>query len=106
MRHARLLVHRLFLDGSEMRVRHGTVQLVERDPGSLDWEVVADSDRDVVMDMGRVDVEMVVVAGAERDGSVVLRDLRGAAAVVRFVGSTLVLRGDGPLEGADVAWPA
>lgn len=119
MRHARLVIHRLHLDGIEMPIRFGTVVAVARDDGRepltpgapadgldrfdgldhVDWEVVADGVSDYEGNMERHHVEVLCITGANDEGRLLLGDLSGDAVVVRYVERTVVLRGDGPLQG-------
>jgi hypothetical protein len=101
VRHSRLVIHRLLVDGVELVVRFGTLVVVERDGGELDWEVVAETTEEVVLDLGVHAVELLVVSGTSEDARVQFADLMGDAVVVRFAGPTVVLRGDGELEGFD-----
>ncbi len=103
VRHCRLVIHRLLLDGSELVVRFGTVVVAERDGGEIDWEVVADSTEAVVIDLGRHELELLVISGADSDGEVEFSQLMGRAMLVRFVDSTVVFRGDSQLVGFDTA---
>ncbi len=122
MRHARLVIHRLHLDGTELPIRFGTVVAVARDDApqstapnvgtdndsgdtdghgsnGVDWEVVADGMEDYEGAMQRHHVEALCIIGANDDGHLVLGELSGDAVVVRYVERTVVLRGDGPLLG-------
>jgi hypothetical protein len=95
------VIHRLLIDGAELVVRYGTVIVVERDGGRLDWEVVAETTDEVALDPGVRGVELLVVSGATDDARVQFADLMGDAVLVRATGRTVVLRGDGSLEGFD-----
>ena len=107
MRHARLVIHRLHLDGTELPIRFGTVVAVARDDAhppttanaGVYWEVVADGMDDYEGAMQRHHVEALCIIGANDDGHLVLGELSGDAVVVRYVERTVVLRGDGPLLG-------
>ena len=101
VRHCRLVIHRLLVDGTECVVRFGTLVVAERDDGELDWEVVADSTEAVVIDMGRHDLELLVISGADSEGEVEFSQLMGRAVLVRFVDSTVVFRGDSQLVDFD-----
>jgi hypothetical protein len=46
-------------------------------------------------------VEVLGVSGATDDARVQFADLMGDAVLVRVTGRTVVLRGDGPIEGFD-----
>ena len=101
--HARLVVHRLEVDGVDVPVRFATVVAVARaETEQVDWEVVADCVAPVGNDLGRCRVEMLCITGADPEGHLVLGELSGDAIVVRFVDRTLVLRGDGPLAGLTI----
>ena len=126
MQHARLVIHRLHIDGVEMPVRLATLVAVRRhddtvaadgpvstvDDGGddraeaegarddgIDWEVVADGVHDMAHELGRRHVEMLCITGADAEGHLILGELSGDAIMVRFVDRTVVLRGDGPLAG-------
>ncbi|MBS1839018.1 MAG: hypothetical protein JST64_15090 [Actinobacteria bacterium] len=106
MRHLRLVIHRLWVDELELPVRFATLVAVERDPNpgtDPDWEVVADLLDGFGGELGHVDVELLCIVGADGEGHLVLGELAGRAVVVRFDERTLVLRGDGPLNGLDPA---
>ncbi len=101
--HARLVIHRLDVDGVDLPVRFGTVVAVARaEAGGIDWEVVADCVHPIERGLGRCRVEMLCITGADDEGHLVLGELSGDAVVVRYVDRTLVLRGDGPLEGLTI----
>jgi len=114
VRHARLVIHRIHLDGTEVPIRFATLVAVERAadgasltpntgsaevPGDIDWEVVADGVADYEGAMERHRVEALCITGADDDGHLILTELTGDAVVVRYVERTVVLRGDGPLQG-------
>jgi hypothetical protein len=101
--HTRLVVHRLELDGAEVALRHGTLVAVARaETHRTDWEVVADCVQESTLGLGRVAVEMLCITGARDDGDLLLGVFTGEAVVVRVVDRTIVLRGDGPLEGLGI----
>ena len=105
MQHARLVIHRLHLDGAEVPVRFGTLVAVSRvdedGPATdlIDWEVVADGVEEYAGELQRHHVELLCITGADADGHLILGEFEGDAVVVRFVERTVVLRGDGPLLG-------
>ncbi|UDY36907.1 hypothetical protein [Dermatobacter hominis] len=105
MQHARLVIHRLHLDGVELPLRFGTLVAVARtdDDGPatdrIDWEIVADGVEQYRGELQRHHVELLCITGADDEGHLVLGELEGDAIVVRFVERTVVLRGDGPLTG-------
>ena len=100
-----MLVHRCAVDGSEVRVRLATLVVVRRESqDALDWEVVAETVDDTRVELGRNELALTVVSGADGHGDVELADLRGEAQVVRFLDRSVVWRGDGPLLGFDNAW--
>lgn len=102
--HTRLVVHRLVVDGDELPLRFATVVAVARaESAQLDWEVVAEGSTDASVEHGRHRLGMTCITGAEADGRLTFGELSGDAVVVRVVGRTVVLRGDGRLEGLDVA---
>ena len=101
VRHSRLVIHRLLVDGAELVVRFGTLAVVERDGGVLDWEIVARTTEEVVLDIGLHAVELLVVSGTSEDARVQFADMTGDAVLVRVVGPTVVLRGEGALDGFD-----
>lgn len=104
MLHTRLVVHRLDIDGVELRLRFATVVAVARAESSqIDWEVVADGVEVPDVDHGRHRLDMVCVTGADADGTVETSELAGDAVVVRIVDRTVVLRGDGPLDGLSLS---
>lgn len=82
-----------------MPVRLATLVVVDRGAATVDWEVVAEGLEDFTGELGRVGVEMLCITGANDAGQLLLDELSGDAVVVRFVGPTVVLRGDGPLHG-------
>jgi hypothetical protein len=101
--HARLVIHRLEVDGVDLPVRFATLVAVARAESSqVDWEVVADCVTPVTRELGRCSVEMLCITGADEQGHLVLGELSGEAVVVRFMDRTLVLRGDGPLAGLGI----
>ena len=105
MRHARLVVHRLLVEGVEVPVRFATLMVVAREESDRpDWEVVAESTTEVSFDLRRHGLAITAVTGADDDGRLELSELAGDGAVVRFVDNTVVFRGDGPLDGLDEAW--
>ncbi|HMV73097.1 MAG TPA: hypothetical protein PKB00_00860 [Microthrixaceae bacterium] len=93
------MIHRLHLDDVEMPVRLATLVVVDRGAATVDWEVVAEGLADFTGELGRIRVEMLCITGANESGQLLLGELCGEAIVVRFVGATVVLRGDGPLHG-------
>ncbi len=96
------MVHRCLIDGSELRVRHGTVVVASRgDHNDLDWEAVIDAADDPAVELGRNELQLTVIVGVDDAGSVELAELSGEAQVVRYVQSTVVWRGDGALTGFD-----
>jgi hypothetical protein len=106
VRHARLVIHRLHLDGVEVPLRFGTLVAVDRsDDGTgigsddLDWEVVAEAVDEYSGELRRHHVELLCITGANAEGHLVLGEFVGDAFVVRFVDRAVVLRGDGPLTG-------
>ena len=105
MQHARLVIHRLELDGIEVPLRFGTLVAVARTDADgpatdrIDWEVVADGLDEYGGQLQRHHVELLCITGVDADGHLVLGELEGDAIVVRFVERTVVLRGDGPLTG-------
>ena len=104
MRHVQLVIHRLVVDDVEIPVRLATVVVVQRDESTqLDWEVVAESTEPIGLDLHRAQLRMTVITGADADAVLAFAEVEGPAAVVRFVGTTVVFRGDGPLEGFDPA---
>ena len=101
--HARLVIHRLLIDGGEVPVKFATVVAVARaESGQTDWEVVAECMAEVSSELGRCRLDMVCITGAAEDGALQFSDLSGEAVVVRFVDRTIVLRGDGPLDGLSI----
>ena len=104
MRHVQLVIHRLVVDDVEIPVRLATVVVVQRDESAqLDWEVVAESTEPIGLDLHRAHLQMTVITGADADAVLAFAEVEGPAAVVRFVGTTVVFRGDGDLEGFDPA---
>ena len=98
-----MVLHRLELDGSEVRVRLATLVAVARaETPDTDWEVIAECVERPPVGPGRVAVDMVCVTGADPGGHPVLGRYSGPAVVVRIIDRTLVLRGDGPLAGLTV----
>jgi hypothetical protein len=98
--HARLVVHHLEVDDAAVPVRFATLVAVARaESAQLDWEVVAECLGGPGITHGRHRLELTCITGAEPDGSLRFADLSGDAIVVRVVDTTLVVRGDGPLEG-------
>ena len=105
VRHVKLLIHRLEIDGTDLPVALATLMVVSR-PGldHLDWEVVARTVGQASMELGRNELEMTVVSGADPAGAPELSSLSGAAVVVRHPDSTVVWRGDGALVGFEECW--
>jgi hypothetical protein len=105
VQHVRLVIHRLFLDGTELPLRFGTpVAVVRADADGpatdrIDWEIVADGVEQYAGDLQRHHVELLCITGADDEGRLLLGELEGDAIVVRYVERTVVLRGDGPLTG-------
>jgi hypothetical protein len=105
VRHARLVIHRLHLDGVEVPLRFGTLVAVDRSDdgrlldGQVDWEIVGDGVDDYAGSLQRHHVELLCITGADDEGHLVLGEFEGDAVVVRFVQRSFVLRGDGPLSG-------
>lgn len=105
VRHAKLILHRLRVDGTDTDVSLGTLVAVSREGrADLDWEVVAQTVGASEPQLGSVDLSLVVVSGADDAGAPELTELSGRAVVVRYVDSTVVWRGDGPLTGFEDAW--
>jgi hypothetical protein len=101
--HARLVIHQLVIDGREVPVKFATVVAVARaESEQTDWEVVAECMAEVSSGLGRCRLDMVCITGATEDGALEFSDLSGEAVVVRFVDRTIVLRGDGPLDGLSI----
>lgn len=102
--HARLVIHRLLMNGGEVPVKFATVVAVARaESEQTDWEVVAECMAEVPSELGRCRLDMRCISGATEDGALEFSDLSGDAIVVRFVDRTIVLRGDGPLDGLSIA---
>lgn len=115
VRHARLVIHRMHLDGVEVPIRFATLVAVARNglgdgadgptetadfaSAEIDWEVVADGVDEYAGELHRHHVELLCITRVDEDGHLVLGELSGDAVVVRFVERTVVLRGDGPLSG-------
>ena len=92
------------VDDVEIPVRLASVVVVQRDESTqLDWEVVAESTEPIGLELHRAHLHMTVITGADADAVLAFADLDGPAAVVRFVETTVVFRGDGDLEGFDAA---
>ncbi|MEZ5238560.1 MAG: hypothetical protein R2716_06285 [Microthrixaceae bacterium] len=105
MLHARLTIHRLEVDGTETSVALATLMAVRRDSSpDLQWEVVAQTLGAEPPVLGTNELGLVVVSGADAQGVPLLSQLCGRAVVVRYVDSTVVWRGDGPLAGFDETW--
>lgn len=104
MLHTRLVVHRLDIDGVELRLRFATIVAVARaESAQIDWEVVADGVEVPEVSHGRHRLDMVCISGASEDGTLEMSDISGEAVLVRIVDRTVVLRGDGPLSGLSVS---
>lgn len=104
MLHTRLVVHRLDVDGVELRLRFATLVAVARAESSqIDWEVVADAVELPDVRHGRHRLDLVCITGAAADGTIETSELEGEAVVVRIVDRTVVLRGDGPLSGLSLS---
>lgn len=101
MRHTSHVVERLMLDGRDLPLEHGTVVIVARDSGQLDWEVVAQTIELEPVARTRHEVALRVLDGVDESGRLVFRTLTGPAVFVRAVDRTVVLRGDGELDGVD-----
>ena len=94
-----MVIHRLHLDDVEMPVRLTTLIVSDGGAATIHCEVVAYGRADFFGELGRIRVEMLCITGANESGQLLLGELCGEAIVVRFVGATVVLRGDGPLHG-------
>src|SRR6476469_2410746 len=94
VRHVQLVIHRLWVDGMELPLRLSTIVVVDRDESvQLDWEVVAESTVPITLDLHRAHLAMSVIVGADPDGVLAYEELRGEAIIVRFVETTVVMRG-------------
>ena len=83
-----------------------TIVIVRREESAdLDWEVVADSTAPVTLDLHRAELTMTAITGVDtsvdENGRLATASMSGPATVVRFVDSSVVFRGDGPLDGFD-----
>ncbi len=100
MRHTKLPVHRLHIDGVELGLRLGTLVAIEREvTDQIEWEIVAEGMEEYAGELTRCHVEVLCITGTDPAGHLVLSELAGDAIVVRFTRRTVVLRGDGPLSG-------
>ncbi|MEZ5322522.1 MAG: hypothetical protein R2698_10695 [Microthrixaceae bacterium] len=111
MRQARLVVARASIGGQVLGLADGSLQVAERAPSGhertvsgtpsvhLDWELVLRSVDGDLPARGVHQVVMTVVTGHRLDGGLVLEEMAGEAAVVRTIDRSIVLRGDGALEG-------
>lgn len=105
MRHAKLIIHRLHIDDTEVAVSLATFMAVRREasPG-LDWEVIAKTVGTTQPQLESNQLSLVVVSGADESGAPVLSELTGPAVVVRYVEDTVVWRGNGALLGFKESW--
>lgn len=100
MLHARFIIERLAVDGTDLPLRHGGLVVAARaESPQLDWEVVSRTLGPAALARGRHHLSMRCLDGDPESR----RILEGPAFLVRRVGDTLVFRGTGTLEGVDVA---
>lgn len=100
MRHVQLHVAALFIGLRTLPLRHGTLQVVERDD-HLDWELVLHTIEPEPVARSVHPLRMEVITGVRPGGTLSVDDLRGDAILVRTVENTIVFRGEGELVGFD-----
>jgi hypothetical protein len=104
MLHRRYLILRLDVGGQTVPLRHADLVVAARaESGQLDWEVVAHATDEMSVARKTHELRMDCVTGETDDGEPVVDRLSGPAFLVRNVERALVFRGDGPLDGVDVA---
>lgn len=100
MRHVQLIVANVALGPRPLPLRHGTLQVVERDD-RLDWELVLHTIEFEPVANAVHPLTIAALTGADDQGRLLTTDLTGEALFVRGVEHSLVFRGDGTLNGFD-----
>lgn len=90
MKHCRLVLDRLYLNGIAIAIKVGHALVVERENSDVDWELIVATPDAHLFEKAPHDVAM-----AFADGSIV----EGSALLVRSNGTEHVFRGASPLEG-------
>jgi hypothetical protein len=104
MLHRRYVLADLHVGDRRLTLRHGDVVIAARaESGSLDWEVVVHTLEPVDVARQVHELTLSCIVGADDDGSLLTETLTGPAFLVRAVDRALVFRGDGPLDGIDLA---
>ncbi|HKY13600.1 MAG TPA: hypothetical protein VJM33_01655 [Microthrixaceae bacterium] len=110
MLHRRYLVSRLRVGGRSLALVHGDLLVAARaETGRLDWEAIVSTVEleEVSQSRHRLELDCVIETDETlpTKGAVPghLDTFRGDAFLVRAVDRALVFRGDGPLEGVDLA---
>ena len=100
MRHVQQIIATIALGPRPLPLRHGTLQIVERDD-HLDWEVVLHTIEVEPVASAVHPLSIEVITGADDNGRLTVGNYAGAAIVVRTVDNTIVFRGEGTLVGFD-----
>ena len=104
MLHRRFVVAEATIDGNPMRLRHGSLVIAARaEAHHLDWEAMLQVLDPTPLDQGRYEVAMCCILDATPNGALNAAWLSGPMFVVRQVDDAIVLRGDGPVAGFDIA---
>ena len=101
MRHVQLVIANISIGPRPLPLRHGTLQVVERDAGALDWEIVLHTIEFEPVANAVHALELAVITGADDAGRLTVGDLTGEAILVRGVEHSIVFRGHGELAGFD-----
>ncbi|MFN8052951.1 MAG: hypothetical protein U0Q22_16010 [Acidimicrobiales bacterium] len=102
MRHVQLTIANIALGPRPLPLRHGTLQVVERD-GQVDWEIVLHTIETEPVARAVHPLTIEVVTGANDDGRLTFDVFTGDAILVRTVENSVVFRGNGDLTGFDPA---
>ena len=101
MRHVQLTVATVALGPRDLPLRHGTLQVVERDAGPLDWELVLHTIEFEPVANAVHPLTIVAITGADDHGRLITSDVEGEALLVRGVEHSVVFRGHSDRRGFD-----
>ena len=102
MRHVQQIIATIALGPRPLPLRHGTVQIVERDD-HIDWEIVLHTIEAEPIARAVHPLSLEVITGADDEGRLTISAYAGDAILVRTVDNTIVFRGEGTLAGFDPA---